>query len=161
YTWSEELQRIFQQDRLLQKKLEPADIHALTAALEAQPLVKQEYLAQIANMARLTNPPASDNPELFKPEGAWFFPPSRSHESDLVKRIYADRPIPDGFSLAVEMINRVRDGSIKLEPTVQSGWYDLQTWALEPLIVPERMPEGARLRMNDPYLTQLEDLFKA
>jgi len=59
------------------------------------------------------------------------------------------------------MVNRLRDGSLKLDPTDASGWYDFQTWALEPLVLPDRMPEGARLRMNDRYREQLEELFKS
>lgn len=76
-------------------------------------------------------------------------------------RLYADRPIPEAFSLADEMIKGIRDGSLRLDPTDTSGWYDWQTWALEPLVVPDRMPEGARLRMNEAYREQLTALFKA
>ena len=42
-----------------------------------------------------------------------------------------------------------------------SGWYDFQTWALEPLVLPDKMPEASRLRMNDRYRDQLDDLFKS
>jgi hypothetical protein len=90
-----------------------------------------------------------------------FFPPSRSHEGDLIERLYGDRPIPDGFSLVDELIARIREGAIRLAPTERSGWYAYQTWALEPLIILERMPEAARFEFNDHYRAQLEDVFKA
>jgi hypothetical protein len=99
--------------------------------------------------------------DLREPSGRYFFPPSRSHEGDLVERLYADRAIPDSFSLADEMIKGIREGSLRLDPTDTSGWYDWQTWALEPLVAPDRMPEGARLRMNGAYREQLTELFKA
>lgn len=161
YTWNDALRRIFQQDRLLQQRLEPSDVQALTEALESVPSNKASYAEYLAFAARLTNPAHARTPALMQPGGAFFFPPSRSHESDLVDRLYHDRPIPAGFSLADEIIKRVRDGSLTLAPTEASGWYDLQAWALESLVLPDRMPEGARLRMNERYREQLDDLFKA
>jgi len=161
YTWSDALRRIFQQDRLLQRELEPPDVAALTAALHAEPTLKAAYGDYLDFVARLTNPLVADQPDLRQPNGRWLFPASRSHESDLAARLYHDRPIPDDFSLADDMVKRLRDGSLKLDPTDASGWYDFQTWALEPLVLPDRTPEGARLRMNDGYREQLEELFKS
>ncbi|MEP6919024.1 MAG: hypothetical protein ABJC89_25505, partial [Acidobacteriota bacterium] len=161
YTWSDALARIDQQDRLLQQPLDQADATALSAALNAEPTAKALYAAHLDFVARLTNPWASGMRDLREPGGRYFFPPSRSHESDLVMRLYGDRPIPETFSLADELINGIRDRSLGLDPTDTSGWYDWQTWALEPLVVPDRMPEGARLRMNEAYREQLAELFKA
>jgi hypothetical protein len=78
-----------------------------------------------------------------------------------VKQLYADRPIPEGFSLANELIRHIRNRSIALEPKATSGWYDYQTWALEPFAALEQMPEAARLEVNERYREQLGDLFKA
>lgn len=58
------------------------------------------------------------------------------------------------------MIRRIRAGSLDLAPTARSGWYDHQTWALEPLVVPERMPEASRLRLGESYRKALLDLFR-
>jgi hypothetical protein len=93
-------------------------------------------------------------------KGIAFFPPSRAHETDLVMRLYGDKPIPDGFSLVDEMIRRIRDDRIDLRPKPQSGWYDYQTWALEPLVVPDRMPEAKHLELQESYRKQLTELFK-
>ncbi|MEO6237337.1 MAG: hypothetical protein ABIQ52_10095 [Vicinamibacterales bacterium] len=161
YTWSDALAQIYQQDRLLQQPLDAAHASALNVALDAEPTAKALYAAHLDFVARLTNPWASGMRDLREPGGRCFFPPSRSHESDLVERLYADRPIPDAFSLADEMIKGIRAGSLRLDPTDSSGWYDWQTWALEPLVVPDRTPEGTRLRMNEAYREQLTELFKA
>ena len=79
---------------------------------------------------------------------------------DLILKLYGDRPIPEGFSLVDEMVRRIRSGAIDLKPTGRSGWYDYQTWALEPLVVPEKMPEASRLRLAESYRKALLDLFK-
>ena len=124
YTWSDELRRIFQQDRLLQQELTPSDVGSLTVALHAEPTAKAAYREYLDLVAGLTNPFAAETPDLRQPGGRYFFPPSRSQESELVTRLYRDRPIPDGFSLADEFVKRLRDGALKLDPTDASGWYD-------------------------------------
>jgi hypothetical protein len=161
YSWTDPLRRIFQQDRLLQGELSPEDATALTAALESDRALGSAYANYLDTVSRLTNPLVAEMPDLRRPGGVWFFPPSRSPESDLVKRLYGDQPLPDGFSLADEMVRRLRAGSLRLDPTDTSGWYDLQTWALEPLVLLDKMPEGARLTTNSRYREQLEELFKA
>jgi hypothetical protein len=40
----------------------------------------------------------------------YFFPLSRAHETDLIKKLYGNRPIPEGFSLIDEMITRIQGG---------------------------------------------------
>jgi hypothetical protein len=99
--------------------------------------------------------------DLRRKDGRHLLPPSRSHEGDLAKRLSADTPLPDGFDLAGELIRRVRAGTVSLAPTATSGWYDWQTWALEPLAEPARTPEAARLKMDGEYRKWLEDLFKS
>src|SRR5262249_39379532 len=94
------------------------------------------------------------------PTGLAFLPPSRAHETDLIMRLNDDRTIPEGFNLADAMIDRIRAGTLSLAPRPNSGWYDHQTWALEPLVVPERMPEAPRLRLDESYREQLVALFK-
>jgi hypothetical protein len=58
------------------------------------------------------------------------------------------------------MIRRMRVGDLRVQPTTESGWYDYQTWAHEPLVIPERMPEAAKLRFEEGYRNELLDLFK-
>ncbi len=162
YTWNEDLQRIFQQDRLLQRPLDADRAADLAAALRADPAALAAYGGYLDLVSRLTNPLVPERPDLRRPDGCYFFPPSRAHETELLKRLFAaGQPIPEGFSIADEMVRRIRDGSLDLAPTADSGWYDWQTWALEPLVALEAMPEAARLRIDERYRQQLEELFKA
>lgn len=124
------------------------------------------YADYLTLISRLTNPlvasdlrdgwehPASDS-------GPWsFLPPSRDYETDLAKQLYENTPIPEGFSLVQEMVQRIRDGRLPLKPTEKSGWYDYQTWALEPLVLPEKMPEATKLEFSEEYRKHLAELFK-
>ena len=77
-----------------------------------------------------------------------------------MKKLYGDGPIPEGFSLIDEMTKRIQAGELKLLPTADSGWYDYQTWALEPLVIPEKMPEAEHLALDVTYRKQLLELFK-
>jgi hypothetical protein len=59
------------------------------------------------------------------------------------------------------MIQKVQAGEIDLTPGADSGWYDRQVYALEPFVLPERMPEAKKLRYGNRYKKELVDLFKA
>lgn len=159
YTWTAELSAIFRQDRFLQQPLAAETANGLAHALDRTPGALSAHDACLRLNARLTNPPA--RPGLCdSKERRAFLPASRSHEQVLVERLFGDRPIPDGFDLMTELIRRVRSGEIGLEPSEKSGWYDQQTWSLEPLIVPDRAPEAAHLKFGERYRRHLEDLFR-
>lgn len=172
YTWTDELAAIFQQDRMLQTELEgKAGIEAVVKALAADTQSAATYEAYLALVSKLTNPLAYDDlreqlaaleaGRLDAPDDeVYFFPPSKSHETELVKMLYDNRPIPEGFSLVDEMIRRIRSGALDLKPTASSGWYDYQTWSLEPLVIPEQMPEAKHLELDASYRKQLLELFK-
>jgi len=171
YTWSEQLRNIFQQDRMLQRELDATGIKAIANALRVNSEGRDIYERHLRLVSRLTNPFA--NPDLRKvveaidrgseevvAEGVRLFPPSVAHETGIAKKLYGDKPIPDGFVLADEMIRQIRSGELKLDPGNDSGWYDYQTWSLEPLVIPERMPERKRLHLDDEYRKLLLELFK-
>jgi hypothetical protein len=159
YTWSAELSAIFRQDRFLQQPFYPETADGLARALDHTPGASEAHDACLRLNARLTNPPAG--PGLRDGTGRRaFLPASRSHEQMLVVRHFGDRPVPDDFDLMTELIRRVRSGEIGLEPTEKSGWSDHQTWSLEPLVVPDRMPEAAHLKFGERYRRHLEDLFR-
>ncbi len=180
YTWSPELTRIFQQDRLLQTNLLPAEadydsklfqesaekIRLLSTAVNDSP-ESETYRRYLDFIQKLTNPYPPEfrdlaNPgEIEKGMKYCFFPPSRSHETELVKKLYGRKSIPEGFSLIDTLIQRIHEDKISLAPTADSGWYDYQVHALEPLVIPERMPEAPHVFMTDPYKKELVDLFKA
>ncbi len=171
YTWTEALSDIFRQDRMLQSELpSPAGVAVLAKALRGDPRLRAAYVAYLTLAARLTNRLAY--PDLRGvmesldrggpvrvPEGVRFFPPSQSHETELVKRLYGDRPIPEGFSLIDELIRQIRSHQLSLGPKADSGWYDYQSWALEPLILPDEMAEARHLRYDATYVRLLEELF--
>jgi hypothetical protein len=177
YTWNKDLQSIFQQDRLLQSPLRAgehgAGLAAVAGALAADAEARKSYEQVLHLNERLTNPlktagyrellsAAADGKPLGLPSSrsVSFFPPSRGPETDLVMRLYGDKPIPEGFELMKEVIARVKSGDLSLRPREDSGWYDHQLWALDPLIRLEAAPEGSRLHPNDEYKKHLEELFK-
>jgi hypothetical protein len=171
YTRSPALAAIFRQDRFLQQELtDPAVVSALAGALERDGQALDTYDAYLRLVAGLTNPftgahvrvplaPVNRVPGT-APETRYLIPPSRSHEVDLFQRLSADTPVPDDFNLMDELIRRIRSGEVRLEPTERSGWYDYQTWALEPLVRPDAMPEAPRLQFGRRYREHLVDLFK-
>jgi hypothetical protein len=172
YTWTPGLSAIFRQDRLLQTGMEPEAAAAVRRALDRDPATRDTHDAYRRLTARLTNPPAgpSVRPVPGVPEGpdrtdspgrVSLFPPSRSHEQELVEKLYGDRPIPEGFELLGELIRRVHGGKVQLGPTPASGWYDHQAWSLEPLLLPDRGPEARHLRLSDRYRDHLEQVFRA
>jgi hypothetical protein len=172
YTWSETLSDIFRQDRMLQTKLDvPAGVVLLGKALRTDPKDRAAYAAYLTLVSRLTNRGAYPDLRLmlasldrggpvFVPDKVRFFPPSQSHETELTKRLFGNWPIPEGFNLIQEMIRRIRLHQLSLKPSPDSGWYDYQTWALEPLVVPNEMPEARHLRYDAAYARLLEELFK-
>ncbi len=172
YTWSEELSRIFRRDRMLQAEIKEPAARAFATALSRNSDLLTAYDSHLRLAEKLTNPLAwNDLRELavalkegrgpIFPKRMSLYPPSRAYETDLVTELYGNRPIPDGFNLAEEMMKRVRSGEIDLTPKPTSGWYDHQTHALEALVVPERMPEGNHLSFDESYRMELAGLFKA
>lgn len=172
YTWTAALSALFQQDRMLQRELKDAPgTTAIVKALQAHPAARATYQAYLQMVGRLTNPPpypdltklltdADHGPVSAPDRGVYFLPPSQSYEGELVKQLFGMRPIPEGFSLVDEMITRIRDGRLSLQPHDESGWYDYQTWSLEPLVIPAKMPEAERLQFAESYRKQLVELFK-
>lgn len=169
YTWTRELSQIFQQDRLLQEKLNPAVVPILARGLAEGKGTLKPYQAYLSLVEKLTNPFPPEYCDLsdFITNGritcryCSFFPPSRSHESELVKQMYGNQPIPRGFSLIYALIDRIRTGAVDLAPGENSGWYDYQVYALEPFVLPEKMPEAQKLHFGQKYKQELVDLFKA
>jgi len=171
YTWSRQLGNIFQQDRMLQGEIDAAGVKAVASALRADPSARAAYEGHLRFVSRLTNP--FTKPDLRKfleacdrgdadvvEEGIRFFPPSVAHETEIIKKLFGAKPIPDSFVLADEMIRQIRSRELNLEPGAESGWYDYQTWALEALVIPKLMPEGDRLHLDEEYRKLLVELFK-
>jgi len=172
YTWNEALIQVFQRDRMLQTPLEEPAARPLAMALARNNDLFKAYVAILSLNEKLTNPLAGEDlrqPALALKDGHTpsfarhpsLFPPSQAAETNLIKMLYGNQPIPKGFNLADEMVKRLRAGQLNLKPKPDSGWYDYQTYALEPLAVPERMPEAKRLQLDESYRQELVGLFKA
>lgn len=166
YTWSEELGRIFRQDRMLQGEMPATAIRPVVEALQRETSLRETYAGYLELVGRLTNPLPHQDLRSVRVAGAArktprFFPPSVSHEGELTKMLFGDgRPVPEGFSLMEELIRRIRADTLPLTPRDASGWYDYQTWAQEPFVIPERMPEAAKLRFEEHYRALLLELFR-
>jgi hypothetical protein len=174
YTWSPELEAIFRQDRMLQTELSQPACQAIVAALQGSPQLLAAYRKHLALAARLTNPqiagedsdllPLADHSAAIKLADVkrWrIYPPSTSHEGELFNRLFGDElTVPSDFDLMNRLIAEIRAGRIDLAPRPDSGWYDQQTWALQALLSPEKMPERSHLTFGAEYRKLLEELFK-
>jgi hypothetical protein len=167
YTWTEELTRIFQQDRLLQEPLDPEQVSELTQGLSKDATALKAYQAYLSFVKKLTNPfppefsALSPILNIEKEKKYSFFPPSQAPETELVKKLYRNRPIPEGFNLLDELVKEIQKKAVDLTPREDSGWYAHQIYALEPFANPELMPEAKKLYFGEKYKKELIDLFKA
>lgn len=175
YTWSEELQQLFQQDRMLQQELhvtqDATTIQTIAGLLRADPSAQAAYERYLGLVSRLTNPFATPDfrsvlsttephQTSAHEQTIRFFPPSVAHETTLMRKLFGTAPIPEGFVLMDELINRIRTRALDLAPGPDSGWYDYQTWALEALVIPDLLPEGPRLELDEGYQQLVAELFK-
>jgi hypothetical protein len=169
YTWNAELGKVFQSDRLLQQTLKTVpDAMPLASAIRKSGATAA-YAGYMKLNGKLTNPlikevsdlrPLVDGASLLKGPFA-MYPPSRAYETELVKKLYGNSPIPEGFNLMDKLIEGIRAGKISLRPGKDSGWYDYQTWALETLVLPDKAAEAPKLDLSDSYKKELVNLFKA
>ncbi len=133
YTWSGALEAIFRQDRFLQQELpDPAAFQDAVRALHADPELRRAYEAWMSLNERLTNPFTRPDlrralaaldagaPPAFE-RGVAIAPPSESPEGALVKRLFGNAPIPDGFNLADRLIEEIRKGRVDVSPVANSG----------------------------------------
>ena len=159
YTQSEDLERLFKHDRILQSRLDPDVAEPIAQVLRAAPERMAAYRAHLALIARITGPLALPSvlEEPVMGLGVALLPASDSAEGRLVKELLGGRPAPEGFELGAEVAQRIRDGRLPTQPTPDDGWYAHQFHANAALLFPET--EG--LRIGPRYAEQLEDVFKA
>ena len=174
YTWGETLQRVYLGDKLLQRDLTAQDeLPAVARALARDEDLGRAYSSLLSLAEGLTNRlAAGDLREMVAdlqagreprtPSGrVALHPASRSVESDLIARLFGAKPVPDGFELSAEIVERIRSRRLRLEPKPDSGWYDWQLHALEAILLAPEMEEGTRVRFDDEYRREIEGLFKA
>lgn len=169
YTWTTEMEGIFRQDRMLQTGIKAEGVSALTSILQERADLRGSYEKLLSLGERLTN--RFSTPDLRKWANAEsavdedaapaLFPPSAAPETDLLQRMFPPpTAVPEGFSLMDEVIRRITNGDLSLQPTADSGWYEHQLWSLEPLVIPEQTPEAEHLRFDTTYKDHLIKLFK-
>lgn len=172
YTWNDGLKNIFTRDRWLQKKFDTriggefAVAKGISEAVKKNPRLKKIYGEIINVYSMMTNPSTNFSSALdpiTKDKPFAFFPPSRSRETDLVNKYVAKGNVAAGRTMDL-LIDAVRKGDVSLRPSARfegSGFYDYQQFALEPFLLPEKMPEGKKLSFNGTYRKRLENAFRS
>lgn len=169
YTWSEDLQHIWQQDRLLQREMPADQACALAEAIAADPARRDRYVQLTQLYTKLTNPlysslvpvldTASDASCLALGSRA-FLSRSETPEVALFNALYPDG-IPADADLMGELITAIRQGSIDLTPKDGDGWYQHQLYALETLLVTDRSEERAKIAFMARYKQRLQEAFSS
>lgn len=169
YTWNDDLKKIFQQDRYLQRPVQSKkERKIIINALAKEEELSSSYGAALSFIEKINNPFPPEYCDFRAGEEKkatrctyCFTPPSMAHETELIKRLYGGRPIPKGFSLIDALVEGIKAGKITLELKNNSGWYDYKTYALEPFVLPEKMVEAVKLAFGKNYKKELINLFKA
>jgi hypothetical protein len=154
---SEELQRSFRHDRLLQSELEQDDAGGIRSVFDAEPTLRAGYRRHLALLMKLTGPLAMPSIEESTTRLCSVLPPSESAEGRLLKQLFGGASVPSGFQLGPELVARIRDGRLLTRPAASDGWYAYQLHAIAALLD----PDSDRLRVGPRYRTQLEETFQA
>jgi hypothetical protein len=181
YTWTEPLRRCYRVGRYLQMEFEPGDrewIQPIISALRQDSKLLADYRQVLARWARLSNLPSRltivdliDHPQSadldafcqernISSKAVSFIPPGSNRESELTRRLFRNG-FPPSANLMRELINAIRQGNVNLEPTLQSGWYDYQVFALESLLLPKKAEESNRLLLTANYHRRNFEAFQA
>jgi hypothetical protein len=166
YSEAPDLQAIFARDRFLLTPLQPrfeeqrAVALGLNALLAREPALAETLRWDLALQAMLTNPSRApgvlDLDPGALPAELYLLPPATSREAELIERFGGTAMVgPHSMELFVQA---VKDGSVSLSPREDSGWYDYQQWALEPLLT---LPEAPVLHADRGYVERLERAFEA
>jgi hypothetical protein len=172
WSWSENLQTLFRQNRILQTELKPSpSLDSFTQFMKSDSKIWQAYSDYLDLESALVNPftehdfryyASTKNTKSIQPgSGIYFLPPCASKEVALMRRLFGREPVPENFSVIDTMIAKVRSGEINLKPTSKSGWYDYHVWVLEALLTPEKNQESSRIDFSsEDYKEQLTEMFK-
>jgi hypothetical protein len=179
YAWNETLQRCYRVGRFFQMEFErDAWVPPVLQVLRQDSELLASYRQIQGRWARLSNTPTRlslldliDHPDSeglarFQQErhiasnSASLFPPGTNRESELTRRLF-----PNGFSadadIMQELVKAIRSGTVNLQPTSLSGWYDYQVYALETLLVPNRGAESSHLLLSANYKRRSLEAFQA
>lgn len=186
YTWNLQLERIFKRDTALQSVFDltqPEELAAaclIVKALSDNASLGKSLEATWNLYARLTNPLVRISPEeirhLAESVGGLSAVADDLKSARQLADKFRDAPappfavLPHSFSREGSQIqaggmdafvSSVRDGSVSLKPDVSSGWYQHQMFSLEPLLMPDKFPEGEKLELDEEYRKLMEAQFRS
>ena len=148
---ADDLARSFQRDRWL---MQPIQHPGLAAELTEQ-LTNDPFLAAEAKRQALwTNPPDPTQRLLTTETPTYLVRSARSHETTLINALGGTARVPD---LMDAYVAAIRDGTVDLTPRHDSGLYDRQHWALEPLLT---LPD-TKVQPDATYRKRLEHAFRS
>ena len=166
YTWDEDFENIFKQDRLLQAALDSIFVKKIQVIFKDDS-IRNDYTAYTDFLQKFTNPFPKNYFNLFKQkpvfskqDNYFFFPPCTSYESKLYKSKFSTKLPPDDYSIMDDLIDSIKQRKVNLIPTDISGWYDYKTYSLEPFLIPDSLPESKNLKFSEKYKKELVELFK-
>ena len=168
YTWSEDLQEVWKQDRFLQAFLPTDTACFLAEAIAADDVRQQRYIQLINLYSRLTNPlhsslvemlPVASEAACLDLDSAAFLSSSRTPEVTLFNALYPDG-VPDGANLMEELVDAIRNGTVDLTPGDDDGWYAHQLYALETLLVTDESEERGKVAFMARYKKRLREAFE-
>ena len=181
YAWNEKLQQCYRVGRFFQMEFELDDndwMQPAIRALQTKSELQATYRQILARWARLSNSPSrltvldlvenSTGQDLARvsrqrnltTSTVSLFPPGSNRETELTRRLF-----PNGFTarsdIMRELVKAIRSGTVDLQPTDSSGWYDYQVYALETLLVPKRGEESKSLLLTGTYKRRRLEAFQA
>ena len=170
YTWDATLEDCFRVLRFFSQPItEPAIVADLARALRADADLLRRYEQASGFYGRLTNPLATrslvdfaTDPTLTLDRGieVTLFPPSTSREGELFRQLFPDGP-PPNTQMMRALVAAIRSGTVDLVPNQESGWYEYQAYALEPLLLPERGQGADHLLLTKDYKRRMLVAFEA
>jgi hypothetical protein len=155
YTRSKALERIFRHDRLLQWRLGSVEAATIAEILRADATLLEDYRAHLALMSRITGPRSIPS-VLESKELTAVLPAPESIEGRLLEELFGTSSIPEGFALGAELVERIRDGRLQIEPRPDDGWHAYQLFADAALLSP--VTDG--LMIGSRYAKELEEIFE-
>lgn len=171
YNWSPELQRTFQMLRYLMVPLdkEGKRVLALQAILTQNKELNDQYKKVLGFYSRLSNPFKNISLDAHFSGAAksraysvvYFLPGSTSREVELIEKLYGNTGLSPSVNLMNAFVKAIREGSVDLQPSANSGWYDYQVHALETFLLPEKSAENNKLLLTKRYKLRMLEAFKA
>ena len=181
YAWTDRLQQCYRVGRYFQTDFQFDDVDWLSSivqAMRSNTELLKDYQQILARWARLSNrparltvadlvdlPPDTDLNRLCRDRKISLklislIPPGTNRESELTRRVFP-LGIPASADIMRELVKAIREGTVNLQPTAASGWYDYQVYALETLLLPQKGAEARHLLLSANYKRRMQEAFQS